>query len=67
MAMKAWIGPQKVGGVYYCGYWVQRYTVTAISFKPARISVRWDDGTESTHCTAWNSRDKVISQPGEGL
>jgi hypothetical protein len=62
------IGPQEVGGRYMCGYWRNGYTVVSIDTAPSRIAwsewsitVRWDDGRETTHCTAWDaSRDRVI-------
>ncbi|MCC9708216.1 hypothetical protein E4N62_24925 [Streptomyces sp. MNU76] len=63
------IGPQQVGGRYYSAYWGKAYEVLAIddqtdSWGPWEITVRWDDGREHTHCTAWDpERDRVIAQP----
>lgn len=63
------VGPRKVGGRYYNGYWGQEYEVLKIddnpdSWGPWEITVRWDDGRESTHCTGWDpERDRVIAQP----
>ena len=62
------IGPRRVGGRYYCGYWRQEYEVLAIHHGAPvwgwLISVRWDDGRITHHATAWDPRyDSVISQP----
>jgi UPF0042 nucleotide-binding protein len=63
------IGPQQIGGRYYNGYWGQEYEVLKIDDKPDswgpwEISIRWADGREDTHCTAWDyERDRVIAQP----
>ncbi|MDW8478366.1 RNase adapter RapZ [Streptomyces scabiei] len=63
------IGPQQVGGRYYNGSRSQEYEVLRIddqpdSWGPWEISVRWADGREDTHCTAWDDeRDRVIAQP----
>lgn len=63
------IGPQQVGGRYYNAYWGQTYEVLAIddqpdSWGPWEITVRWDDGRDTTHCTAWDpEHDRVIAQP----
>lgn len=57
-------GPQKVGGVYFCGYWQQQYTVLAITEDLRWIRIQWDDGRIGTHMTPWDARrDKVIRQP----
>lgn len=67
----AWIvGPQKVGGVYHCGYWDEDYEVLAIDEgieTGVWITVRWlRDNRTGRHCTAWDpSRDRVVSQPAE--
>ena len=61
------VGPQVVGGLYFCGYWHREYTVTAIEYKDGwegtSITVRWeDDGHTTTHCTAWDEKwDRVIT------
>ncbi|MFR0367558.1 RapZ C-terminal domain-containing protein [Streptomyces sp. MCC20] len=63
------IGPQQVGGRYYNGYWGQEYEVLGIDDQPDswgawEIAVRWADGREDTHCTAWDDEcDRVIAQP----
>jgi hypothetical protein len=60
------IGPQKVGSRYYCGYWGQEYDVLNIETGrtdwPAwRIKIRWEDGRETWHSTAWDpDRDRVV-------
>ena len=64
------VGPRRVGGRYLCGYGRQEYTVTAIkyedSWRGTCISVLWEDGTTSTHGTAWDERhDKVLEEAGE--
>jgi hypothetical protein len=63
------VGPRKVGGRYYNGYWGQEYEVLKIddnpdSWGPWEMTVLWDDGRETTHCTGWDpKRDRVIAQP----
>lgn len=63
------IGPQQVGGRYYSAYWGKAYEVLAIydqtdSWGPWEITVRWDDGRQHTHCTAWDpDLDRIIAQP----
>jgi hypothetical protein len=61
------IGPRKVGGRYFSGGWRQEYDVLALSDTGRagwRITVRWADGRETSHCTAWDPRrDRVVSQP----
>ena len=56
--------PRRVGGRYYCGYWRDEYTVVARddSGLVPGFTVRWSDGHETTHCTAWDARlDRVAS------
>lgn len=58
------IGPQKVGGTYYCHYWNKNYQVLAIEPNNVfgfQIKVRWDDGSTTTHSTAWDKRDREVS------
>ncbi|WP_330469322.1 P-loop ATPase (plasmid) [Streptomyces longwoodensis] len=61
--------PREVGGRYYNGYWQQEYEVLHINDKPDgwrswEMTVRWADGRETTHGTAWDpKRDRVIAQP----
>lgn len=61
------IGPRRVGGRYYCGYWGLAYTVTALWREsegpgPWEIVVRWDDGRSTRHATAWDARyDRVLT------
>jgi len=52
------IGPRRVGGTYYCGYWRKAYTVQAIEVDAWRwrITVRWQDGSTTTHSTRWDYR-----------
>jgi hypothetical protein len=63
------IGPQQVGGRYYNGSRSQEYEVLRIddqpdSWGPWEAAVRWADGREDTHCTAWDyERDRVIAEP----
>lgn len=59
-----WLGPQKVGGEYFCGYWQLRYTVTKIAEDFSTVTVLWEDGRVTTHKTPWDARrDKIVSQP----
>ena len=65
---RTFLGPQKVGGRYFDGYWNKEYTVTAIARDehgyPTSITVRDEEGTR-THHTAWNAkRDRIIAEPG---
>lgn len=64
------IGPRVEGGTYFNSYVGQRYTVLTIhrtqgTDRPSygwSITVRWEDGRESTHCTRWDrKRDRVLS------
>ncbi|MFJ2561293.1 MULTISPECIES: P-loop ATPase [unclassified Streptomyces] len=63
------VGPRKVGGRYYNGYWGQEYEVLNIddnpdSWGPWEMTVQWADGRTTTHCTGWDpKRDRVIAQP----
>jgi hypothetical protein len=60
------IGPQRVGGRYFCGYWQEEYDVLAVTTGRAwSITVRTVGATETrTHCTPWDARrDRIISQP----
>lgn len=53
------VGPRKVGGRYFCGYWRVGYSVTAIDGH--MMTCVWDDGKTTTHCTAWDNRfDRVL-------
>lgn len=74
----AWIrkalGPQQVGGRYHNYYWDQEYEVLEILLAanehaphPWCIRVRWADGRESEHWTAWDRRDTVIADPPAAL
>ncbi len=66
------IGPQVPGGTYLCAYWGQCYEVLAIA-SPVDLAgfpvftVQWLDGPDSgrtvQHCTPWDKRDRVVSQP----
>lgn len=61
------IDPRVVGGRYRSGYWRIEYTVTAIEFDAhgwlVSVTCLDDDGSIRTHCTAWDNRDRVISEP----
>ncbi|MEY8042615.1 hypothetical protein AB8O55_24685 [Saccharopolyspora cebuensis] len=57
------IGPRQVGGRYWNGYWRRGYLVEsiAITFTDGdlacprwSITVLWDSGDRTTHCTRWN-------------
>lgn len=61
------VGPRRVGGRYFNGYWQQGYEVVAIGaeipWADWSITVLWDDGRTTTHCTAWEpKRDRVLVQ-----
>jgi hypothetical protein len=63
--------PRVAGGVYWSGYWDCEYTVLSIERHAENgllksITVRWESGLITTHCTTWNAkRDRVISVPAE--
>lgn len=60
---QSWIGPRVVGGQYWDCYWGKDYTVEAISGDRLSMTVRWATGEVTTHCTWWEKRDRVVSQP----
>ncbi|RAS59503.1 hypothetical protein C8D87_114115 [Lentzea atacamensis] len=63
------VGPREPGLRYRCGYWGTGYTVVSIDYDfhdddPAspswQMTVLWDDGRRTTHCTPWDSsRDSI--------
>ena len=62
------VGPRKVGGRYFSGYWRTEYTVTAIEYRSdhiigTTITCLWADGSgSSSHATAWCEReDRVLA------
>lgn len=61
------IGPRRVGGRYWDGYWGQAYKVLDIKIDIPRerwsMTVQWDDGRISTHATAWDPAggDRILS------
>lgn len=60
------IGPRKVGGRYLNGYWRQSYTVIAIFdwYGQPWMIVKWEDGNQTSHCTAWDERrDRILAEP----
>jgi hypothetical protein len=66
------IGPRRPGGWYWCGYWRTGYTVVSIDYSfhdgdPAsptwQITVKWDDGRRTTHCTPWDSSRDSCHRP----
>lgn len=65
--LKNVIGPRVVGGQYRSGYWQKNYTVTAIEITDDMtwsMTVQWEDGRVTSHCTAWNpKRDAVLYTP----
>lgn len=65
--LKNVIGPRVVGGMYRSGYWRRNYTVTAIEITDGTawsMTVQWEDGDTTTHCTAWDrKRDAVLCTP----
>ena len=64
------LGPQVPGGRYFCSYWRKEYTVLFIDWTTNRdswlMTVKWEDGRISRHCTAWDKKDQIIYQP-EGV
>ncbi|MEV1179544.1 hypothetical protein [Nonomuraea sp. NPDC049784] len=62
------LGPQRIGGRYYNGYWHQEYTVLDIHYdangKARQITIRDEEGTR-THQTPWgfSGAHLVIEQP----
>jgi len=64
--MKNVFGPQVPGGRYFNGYYKEEYTVLALvhhmDWRGDSIRVRWVDGSETEHSTAWNpTSDKILS------
>jgi hypothetical protein len=64
------LGPRRVGGRYRNHYWNQAYTVVAIEPGPREGWPVWqitvlNDGDDEpvSHCTAWDERDEVLSEP----
>ena len=61
--------PRRVGGRYYCGYWQDEYTVTAIDAETPCgspgpwFTVVWSDGHSTTHCTAWDAKQDRVVRP----
>ena len=59
------LGPRKVGGTYYNGYWRKNVTVVSITWIEDdvwEITEVDERGTKRTHCTAWDyKRDRVVS------
>ncbi len=50
---------------YWCGYWDQYFTVLSVEYRKDNhlryVSVRWEDGRETTHKTELNpSRDYEV-------
>ena len=64
---RSYYGPVQIGGRYLCAYWNQEYEVLGFKEVPQfgeSIVIRWADGREATHNTAWDyRRDRVIAQP----
>lgn len=57
------IGPQRVGGRYRSAYWGEEYEVLEINRNTDvgwQMTVRWDDGRVTMHCTAWEENDTVV-------
>ncbi|HET6285738.1 MAG TPA: hypothetical protein VFG15_03170 [Amycolatopsis sp.] len=61
--VRAAIGPRHVGGCYESGYWRRWYLVERIEIRfrdgdltePSwSMTVRWEDGHRTTHCTRWD-------------
>jgi len=59
------IGPRRVGGRYFSGYWREEYTVLAIQWDMPvwgwQMTVHWADGHVTSHSTWWEAgRDRVV-------
>lgn len=54
--------PRVIGGRYRCAYWGKNYTVLDMPVVGTTqwFVVQWDDGRTSTHCTAWDKKDRVL-------
>ena len=50
----------EVGKYYWCGYWQKYYKVLAVGYKdygyPKSVTIRWEDGRVTTHCTSLDSK-----------
>lgn len=66
------LGPRRPGGWYWSRYWRAGYTVVSIDYSfhdgdPASpswtITVRWDDGHHTTHCTPWDFSQDSCDRP----
>ena len=58
------IGPRVVGGCYYSGYWRKEYKVEEVDISDVTpvLTVRWQDGEVTVHCTPWEVRgDRVLT------
>lgn len=51
--------PRMVGETWRSDYWGMEYTVVAKT--PDRITVRWADGSVTTHCTAIGKDVRVVA------
>lgn len=65
-----WHGPRVADGVYWNSYWRETYTVLTVDAQS--MTVQWHGDAQcinpqpprqTTHCTAWDTRDRIISQP----
>lgn len=73
------IGPQKVGGVYWSGYWRETYTVTEVTLDSSghwSVTCDWHGDAQCAnprpprkgqpHHTPWHmTADRIIRQPDE--
>jgi hypothetical protein len=59
------IGPRRVGGTYWDGYWHRWYVVESVEIRfrggdltapDWSVTVRWDSGERCTHRTPWDPR-----------
>jgi hypothetical protein len=64
-------GGYELGKTYFDHYWQSRFTVTAIHepytaipWSHWAVTVQWEDGHFTTHCTDLDKRDKVLESVG---
>jgi hypothetical protein len=58
-------GGHELGKTYFCAYWRKSYTVLQIHDKSGwmdwAVTVKWEDGSQTTHCTALDKRDYEVA------
>lgn len=58
-------GGHELNKTYFCSYWRQRFTVLRLhdnlGWMDWAVTVRWEDGHETTHCTNLGKRDYEVA------